>query len=41
MVVGTKKKSNPDAEKYLKKIEQLKQRFGVEYQHLEKKLKYK
>ena len=41
MVVGTKKKSNPDTGKYLKKIEKLKQKFGVEYQHLERKLKNK
>jgi len=39
MVVGTKKKSNPDAKKYLEKIEQLKQKFGVKYQHLERKLR--
>ena len=41
MVVGTKKKSNPDAKKYLQKIEKLKTKFGLEYQHLEKKLRIK
>ncbi len=39
MVVGTKKKTNPDASKYLEKIDQLKEKFGVEYQHLEKKIR--
>lgn len=39
MVVGTKKKTAKDSEKYLKKIDQLKTKFGIEYQHLEKKLR--
>ncbi len=39
MVVGTKKKTNPNANKYLDKIDQLKEKFGVEYQHLEKKIR--
>ena len=38
MIVGTKKKGKLDAEKYLQKIEQLKEKFGVEYQHLERKI---
>jgi tRNA A58 N-methylase Trm61 len=41
MIVGTKKKTNTDAEKYLKKIDVLKAKFGVEYQHLEKKIREK
>lgn len=39
MVVGTKKKKNLDSKKYLDKIDQLKAKFGVEYQHLDKKLR--
>ena len=39
MVVGTKKKSNPNAKQYLEKIEQLKTKFGIDFQQLEKKIK--
>jgi len=41
MIVGTKKKTNPDAQKYLHKIDVLKAKFGLEYQHLEKKIREK
>jgi hypothetical protein len=41
MVVGTKKSKKTDSKKYLNKIEELKNTFGIEYQYLEKKIKEK
>jgi len=41
MVVGTKKTKKTDSKKYLNKIEELKNTFGIEYQYLEKKIKEK
>ena len=39
MIVGTKKTKKVDSQKYLEKIDSLKSKFGVEYQHLEKKIR--
>ena len=41
MVVGTKKKKTTDSKPYLDKIDQLKSKFGIDYQHLEKKIRTK
>lgn len=39
MLVGTRKKNSSDNQKYIEKIDALKNRFGVDYQHLEKKIR--
>ena len=41
MVVGTKKQKTSNTQKYLEKIDSLKTKFGIEYQHLEKKIRKK